>query len=344
LWSRWCEAEGHPVFLFPDDLPKSRETFFAFLVDQRDIRKNAANTLTGKKAAISFRFKYFNFPDPTQWFLIDQFLKGVRKSDGGTAVIRKLPVGRRHLLEARGRCRLDARWGTALWASLMLGYFFVLRANNCAAPDAKDYDPGRVISRQDVAFFAGTTRVLLTTTTAPSITSVRLRIKSTKTDQLGKGFERDMYTNSDAELCVVKALVQHLLLTSNLPDDWPIAAYDPDRGGRTKAGGVIKRKHMADILKAAGKALGESMEGFGSHSLRIGGATALHMQGVPDSWIMWFGNWSSPTYLIYCRASSSMSLDFSEKMASADARVQQGDVDEQALRQSIPLYGGRKAF
>jgi len=89
LWSRWCEAEGHPVFLFPDDLPKSRETFFAFLVDQRDIRKNAANTLTGKKAAISFRFKYFNFPDPTQWFLIDQFLKGVRKSDGGTAVIRK---------------------------------------------------------------------------------------------------------------------------------------------------------------------------------------------------------------------------------------------------------------
>jgi hypothetical protein len=115
-------------------------------------------------------------------------------------------------------------------------------------------------------------------------------------------------------------------------------------GRRAMAGGVIKRKHLSNILKAAGRALGESMEGFGPHSLRIGGATALHMQGMADSWIMWFGNWSSPTYLIYCWASSSMYLDFSEKMASADVRVQQGDVDEQALRQSIPLYGGRKAF
>ena len=165
--------------------------------------------------------------------MVDQFSKGVHKADGGTAVIRKLPVGRRHLLEAPGRRDLDFNLGTALWASLLLGYFFELRANNWAALDAKAYDPARIITRQDVTFFAGFTRVSLTTTTAVSITSVRLPIKSTKTDQLGKGFERDMYKNSDPALCVVKALVRHLLLTSDLPGEWPVAAYDPDRGGST---------------------------------------------------------------------------------------------------------------
>ena len=85
------------------------------------------------------------------------------------------------------------------------------------------------------------------------------------------------------------------------------------------------------------------MEGLGSHSLRIGGATALHSKGTQDSAIMWFGNWSSPTYLIYCRASKDLANQFAETMAQADVVVHREDLDDQALRRARPLYGGSKA-
>jgi hypothetical protein len=36
-----------------------------------------------------------------------------------------------------------------------------------------------------------------------------------------------------------------------------------------------------------------------SHSLRAGGAMALHLNGVPDRTIQILGRWSSDTFLIY---------------------------------------------
>ena len=36
-----------------------------------------------------------------------------------------------------------------------------------------------------------------------------------------------------------------------------------------------------------------------SHSLRAGGATAMHLNGIPDSTIQKLGRWSSDTFLIY---------------------------------------------
>ena len=85
------------------------------------------------------------------------------------------------------------------------------------------------------------------------------------------------------------------------------------------------------------------MEGLGSHSLRIGGATTLHSTGTQDSAIMWFGNWSSPIYLIYCRASKDLASQFAETMARTDVTVHREDLDDQALRRARPLYGGSKA-
>ena len=113
--------------------------------------------------------------DPTIFFLIKQFFKGVSKADAGTVVARKLPAGRRHLLQAKTRLDLHASWGSARWAALHLGYFFMLRANNYTAPGgAKAYDPNRILMRQDVTFLTGEDATQLTPVTAPFISSVRI--------------------------------------------------------------------------------------------------------------------------------------------------------------------------
>jgi hypothetical protein len=87
-------------------------------------------------------------------------------------------------------------------------------------------------------------------------------------------------------------------------------------------GCAISRSHVADELKKAGRELGEDADDFASHSLRIGGATALHAMGVPDSVIMYRGNWAGPTYLRYCRPTDSEVWNVAELLASGNYRVE----------------------
>ena len=220
----------------------------------------------------------------------------------------------------------------------------MLRANNYTAPGGnKAFDPARILMWQDVTFITGEAATQLTPVTAPFISGVRIHIKSTKTDQRGVGFARTMRRSHDPDLCVVSALIQHFMNMASAPNDWPVTAYYHEHGGDLRTRGVVTRKDVADLLKVSGAALGESMEGLGSHSLRIGGATTLHSTGTQDSAIMWFGNWSSPTYLNYCRASKDLANQFAETMARTDVTVHREDLDDQALRRARPLYGGSKA-
>jgi hypothetical protein len=342
MWTTWCDLQGIPTFLYPDDLHRSQNTVLDFLIDSRDIRGNKESTLRGKASALALQFKYLGHEDPTKFFMIKQFFKGVSKADAGTPEARKLPVGRRHLLNAKTRLDLYASWGSACWAALHLGYFFMLRSNNYTAPGGnKAFEPARILMRQDVTFLIDESATELTPDTAPFISSVHLFIKSTKTDQRGAGYARTLHRTNDPDLCVVRALVRHFMNTAGAPDDWPVTAYYTEQGRNRRAQGVVTRKDVADLLKVAGTALGEPADGLGSHSLRIGGATALHSTGTQDSAIMWFGNWSSPTYLIYCRASKDLSDHFATTMARADVVVHREDLDDQALRRARPLYGGR---
>ena len=344
MWTTWCDQNLLPPLLFPGDPRKSQDCILDFLADSRHFRGNKESTLRGKLSALAAHFKYGAYDDPTKSFLITQFLKGIKKADAGIPVARKLPVSRRHLLMAKERLDLHSGWGSALWAALHIGYFFMLRSNNYAAPGGqKAFDPARILLRRDITYFIGSTATALTPETAPLINKVTLFIKSTKTDQRGTGYARTLLRTQDPDLCVVRALIHHCTITADAPDDWPVTAYyaSSSRGNITRA--VTTRDHVAELLKASAQALGESLDGYGSHSLRIGGATALHSEGVKDSEIMWFGNWSSPTYLIYCRASTKLANDFARTMALADVTVHQDDLDHQAVRRARPLYGGSKA-
>jgi hypothetical protein len=344
MWTAWCDQNQLPTFLFPDNLRKSQDCVLNFLADTRHFRGNKESTLRGKTAALANHFKYMGHDDPPKSFITAQFLKGIKKSDSGTPVARKLPVSRRHFLMAKQRLDLHSGWGSALWAALHLGYFFMLRSNNYAAPGGdKAFDPARILLRRDVIFFIGSTATALTHETAPQISKATIFIKSTKTDQRGTGYARTLLRSQDPDLCVVQALINHLTITEGAPEDWPVTAYyaASSPGNNTRA--VTTRNHVAELLKATALALGESLDGYGSHSLRIDGATALHSEGVKDSEIMWFGNWSSPTYLIYCRASTKLTNNFARAMALADVTVHLDDLDHQALRRARPLYGGSKA-
>ena len=238
--------------------------------------------------------------------------------------LRKQPATLRHLEAARGLLDLSGRRGRATWATLLLGFFFLLRVSNIAGRTQSSYDEDYVLLRRDVTFFDRVGKPMdLTEASLPLVDGMEIRVKRSKTDQEGVGYRRHLFLSNRVEMCVVRAVAHHLLESSDLPAAWPVGAYDGRhgvlRGERART--VVSRGDISDLLKTAGVQVGDAPSNLGTHSLRIGGATALHALGVPDAWIMFMGFWKSKAYLLYCRPTEAVPRNIAALMASCPVEV-----------------------
>lgn len=75
-------------------------------------------------------------------------------------------------------------------------------------------------------------------------------------------------------------------------------------------------------------AVGEEPSEFGTHSLRIGGATALFAGGATPTVIRTMGRWSSDCYRLYVRACYEQSLEWTRKCGSTKVTDIAADYDE----------------
>ena len=66
-------------------------------------------------------------------------------------------------------------------------------------------------------------------------------------------------------------------------------------------GKSLTRYQFASVLQKASRLIGMDSSRFSSHSFRIGCATSLSIEGVPDSKIMHLGRWKSNAYKFYIR-------------------------------------------
>ena len=78
---------------------------------------------------------------------------------------------------------------------------------------------------------------------------------------------------------------------------------------------------MQEALQKAARGVGLPAERFKSHSLRIGGASALwHATGEVEAVKRW-GRWSSGTFHKYLLDAAEQSKDVASKMAADDATL-----------------------
>ena len=71
-------------------------------------------------------------------------------------------------------------------------------------------------------------------------------------------------------------------------------------------------------------AVGESPEGYSTHSLRIGGATALFAQGANETVIRTMGRWSSDLHRLYVRACFEQCCAWTKKAGSTSSKAVAG--------------------
>ena len=80
---------------------------------------------------------------------------------------------------------------------------------------------------------------------------------------------------------------------------------------------ILKWKPQSrTTIKKLMAAVNENPAQFGTHSLRIGGATVLFAAGADPTVIRTMGRWSSDLYKLYVRACFEKSMEWSRKAGS----------------------------
>ena len=112
---------------------------------------------------------------------------------------------------------------------------------------------------------------------------------------------------------------------------------DPVRGDpattplfRDVDGKALTYESLLAWVKRLMASVGENPDEFGTHSLRIGGATALFAMGADPTVIRTMGRWSSDCYRLYVRACYEATMAWSVKAGSADVTDLAGEFDEVA--------------
>ena len=138
--------------------------------------------------------------------------------------------------------------------------------------------------------------------------------QSSKTDQSRIGCTRTVHATG-SDLCPVEA---YKLLRRMRGSSW--RAEDPLLMDRQR--NILTRIMISEALKWAATDMGHKASDYASHSLRIGGATALKAAGWDDESIRRFGRWASDCWRRYVYSSRSDLKPVAAAMARANYTLQ----------------------
>ena len=194
---------------------------------------------------------------------VDLLLQGYTRLRGSP--MRRHPVTPQMLRWIRTGIRPEASLDSAvLWAALLLGFFFLPRAGEYLALEAGEGAAKGIrgvgvaprLQGSTVRSFALADEVVLT-------------IRGSKTDQLNEGNVKNRF-RAAGELCVIEAM-QHV--QARAPERWHAERHE--RLLRWANGKPVRRHEVQAPIMQAAAALGGDPARIGTHSLRIGGASAL---------------------------------------------------------------------
>jgi hypothetical protein len=146
-----------------------------------------------------------------------------------------------------------------------------------------------------------------------------MRITNQKNGTRGS---RISHTTSGTNACPVRALARRVHYIMNHPEcnDQDIIStyYSP----RTRSARPLQAGDMNTLIKSAVSLLGLDKKGFppasvSSHSLRAGGAMAMHLNNIDRDKIRKQGRWSFDTFLMYIHEQiSAFSSGLASKMST----------------------------
>ena len=166
-----------------------------------------------------------------------------------------------------------------LWAAFTTYFFGFMRSGELCIKDISKDDEATDLTFADVA---------VDNYQNPS--PIRIHLKSSKTDQFGKGTNILLARTKD-QLCPVAALLHWLVQRGNAPG--PLVSF--------ASRAPLTRPQLVASLRAAISAVGGVASDFSGHSFRSGAATTATQLNIPDSQIQLLGRWKSNAFQRYIK-------------------------------------------
>ena len=142
-------------------------------------------------------------------------------------------------------------------------------------------------------------------------------LRSHKADQESFGWSKSHF-KSDHAICVVTAVWQ---VAVRMPQRFGVGAEARLPFARWENGRQLTREDVQKVLKKAATAVGLPSERFMTHSLRVGGASALYHAVNDVEIVKRWGRWSSTAFHRYLWDSSEQARDLASRMARDEASI-----------------------
>ena len=214
---------------------------------------------------------------------LEQVLKGAKRefAKKNPDKRERLPITPELLLRLKQVWAKDPKKfeNVMLWAACCVCYFGFLRSGEVTVPSEASYDSSAHLNMADIAI-----------DNAESPSTVKIRIKASKTDQFRKGV--DIYLGrTHNPLCPVEALLAY------------IAKRGKEQGMlfRFEDGQLLTKERFVVRVREALSQAGVNAKLYSGHSFRIGAATMAGRKGLSSEMIQTLGRWESSAYLLYVR-------------------------------------------
>ena len=197
--------------------------------------------------------------------------------------------------------------------AMVVAFFFLLRISEFAARDQYHMET-YILLRSDVTFLC---KGKLCAWSHPGVDAVELFIRGSKTDQKKQGCRRIQQASGDPTLCPVKCMVEWFALTegSAIPSSAPL--FSIPKGRRGLEWSVLTREAVTLLVKGVATEFGMDKDLVGTHSIRISGATALLLAGVPPEVVQIIGRWASNAFIGYTRYQAELMNGVAMRMANS---------------------------
>ena len=305
----FCERQQVSPILDGSDRRREEATLIEYILYEYDIHGNKYSTLKLKLSAIRSAMMEEGYPNPLEnKMTLARHMKGIKTLRGATDAKEPLPAAAfRHILE---QTETESLFVRAAALAIVIAFFFLLRIGEFAARDRRHMDES-ILLRQDVTFFC---KGRLCAWHHPKVDAVEVFIRGSKTDQRKQGCRRVQYLSEDATLCPIKCMVEWFALTegSHIPASAPL--FSVPKGKEGVEWTVLTREAVTLLMKGAAADFDLQPKWVATHSIRISGATALLMAGVPPETVQIMGRWVSNAFIGYTRYQAELMAGISKRM------------------------------
>ena len=339
-WRQWSDflfnqyGQLHP-FLTGENRWEDEQKGIAFVSYLSSLGR-AHSTIKKKLTGIRYHHRREGLGDP--WAdtpALGYHLRGLKKLAGGSRS--KMPATKDLLEHVSDRLNTGSVMLSCLSAAIQLAFFVLLRSSEyCVIPLDRSghFDKESTLLDGDIMLICRGKMMPwdeVEEEDYPCVTEVVISIKKSKTDQNRVGVTRSAERTGE-RLCPVEAILRfvRLRLESGVgnDDEMPFFRWGMDHTQH------LRRHSISKALKHSAKALGQSVDEYASHSLRIGGATALIHSGASPEAVRRFGRWKSDTWQQYSWSTRGLLSGLSKLMAKSEYTLEMSTQQYLAARRT----------